>query len=139
MKEKLRQILIAHYGTDTALNEIIAIVEGKPPKELFNDIKEAYLSYYHNTKGEEYYWTAKDAGSVKHIVNKIRFKIRERGMEETDELIVRSFQAVLARIKDRWILDNLSLPIINSKFNEIIAQNGQNNKLRAVLASKQYD
>jgi len=142
LKRKIEIILRKHYGCDiSALEELMHLLQPKEPKSLFNDIKATFLDFYERTKGEQYYWTAKDAGQVKQIASKIRFKIKERGMEETTELILRSFEAILQRsTSDKWITDHLSLPIINSKFNEIITYgtNTTTNQLKSVANSYQY-
>ena len=38
----------------------------------YQGLKEEYLAYYLKTKGLDYYFTAKDAGALKQIINKIQ-------------------------------------------------------------------
>lgn len=86
----------------------------------------AFEQQYLQFKGEEYYYAAKDASAVKQLIDKIKTKMPDDLKENEDEL-VQNFtvfiQAILHGGKvERWILDNLSLPVINSKFNEIYSQ-----------------
>ena len=88
--------------------------------------KLAFEQQYLQFKGEEYYYAAKDANAVKQLIDKIKTKMPDDLKENEDEL-VQNFtvfiQAIIHSGKvERWILDNLSLPVINSKFNEIYAQ-----------------
>ena len=139
MKKDLETILGKHYQGDvSALQDILKLLNPKPSSVLFKELKGVYLEYFYNLKGEAYYWTAKDAGNIKHLVKKIQFKIKERQLEENEELIIRSFEHLLKKIDDKWILDNLSIAIINSKFNEIITKNGQDtsNQLRQLISNK---
>lgn len=71
-----------------------------------------------------YYWTAKDAGNMNHIIRKLKFQMQEKnkGAEISDDDILNALQIFLSGIADKWILENYSVPIINSKFNEIISQ-----------------
>lgn len=81
---------------------------------------------YLQKKGEEYYYTPKDAQAIKQLLNKIKSKMpdEEKDNEESLETNFTAFiQAILNSGKvEKWVLDNLSLPVINSKFNEIYAQ-----------------
>lgn len=86
----------------------------------------AFEQQYLQFKGEEYYYAAKDANAVKQLIDKIKTKMSDDLKENEDEL-VQNFtvfiQAIIHSGKvERWILDNLSLPVINSKFNEIYSQ-----------------
>lgn len=101
------------------------------PKKEFSATKEfkiLFEAYYLNLKKEAYYWTAKDAGKCKPLSNKLLFKIKEKSSakkENWDEDIKQGFEYLLSIITDDWILNNLSMAIIDSKFNEIIANNGK--------------
>jgi hypothetical protein len=86
----------------------------------------SFEQQYLQFKGEEYYYAAKDANAVKQLIDKIKTKMSDDLKENEDEL-VQNFtvfiQAILHSGKvEKWVLDNLSLPVINSKFNEIYAQ-----------------
>ncbi len=96
-------------------NEFSAAKEFKPIFEKF---------YFEKTK-ENYYWTGKDAAKCKPLFNKLSFKIKEKisaKKEIENSEVITGFEYLLSIIKDEWILSNLSISIIDSKFNEIIAQ-----------------
>lgn len=100
---------------------------------LHKNLKNLFISCYKTKFKEEYYWTAKDATNLNSLINKIKFKVKEKFNEESEEKIVDSFKHILLSISDKWILDNFSIAIINSKFNDIILQikaneNGNNQK-----------
>lgn len=100
-------------------------------KKLRGECKDFFLSYYLKQKGEEYYWAVKDAANLIKLLSKVEFKVKEKnGVNYTNEEIYLGFCAILTNIKDNWILDNLSIPTINSRFNEIFSQikNGTNAK-----------
>ena len=82
----------------------------------------------------EYYYTAKDAAAVKQILDKIRFCMPEAERDHED-IVLANFKAFANAIFyggriDGWLRDNLSLSIINSKFNEIhnLLRNGKSRK-----------
>lgn len=87
-----------------------------------------FETHYLNTFGSSYYWTAKDAGAMSDLLNKLKFQREQKKMEVSDESILYAFQYLLSSIKDGWIFDNFSVTNINSKFNEIVAKarNGNN-------------
>lgn len=82
---------------------------------------------YEQKKGVKYYYAAKDASALKQILGKIKFLMPQE--EQNDEQKLEdNFQAFINTIlftnqlHNTWIIDNLSLSIINSKFNEIYSQ-----------------
>lgn len=82
---------------------------------------------YEQKKGVKYYYAAKDASALKQILGKIKFLMPLE--EQNDEQKLEdNFQAFINTIlftnqlHNTWIIDNLSLSIINSKFNEIYSQ-----------------
>lgn len=93
-------------------------------KKLRGDCKQSFIDFYKLQKGEDFYWTAKDATNMNNLISKIVFKIKEKTGKETctnDETLL-AFNLIIKNIQDKWILDNYSLPNINSKFNEIFSQ-----------------
>lgn len=81
---------------------------------------------YLQKTGIEYYYTPKDAAAVKQLIGKIR-KYLPGDEKENEEVIVQNFSIFIHMIctsgkVEKWIVDNLSLSNINSKFNEIYSQ-----------------
>ena len=88
---------------------------------------------YEAKKGDKYYYAAKDAAALKGVLKKIQFLMPEAD-KENEAALENNFKIFVdaifnSRTLGTWINDNLSLPIINGKFNEIYAQlkdNGSN-------------
>lgn len=81
---------------------------------------------YLQKKGNDYYFAAKDAAAIKQLIGKIR-KFMPDEDKNNDDVLEYNFTAFIQAILnsgkvEKWVLDNLSLPVINSKFNEIYAQ-----------------
>ena len=90
----------------------------KPKEKTLNaKAKDVFEEYYKTTFGNLYYWTAKDAGNMPKLLQKIKFQI---GDVATDEDILQSLKHLLSSITDNWILEHLSVPLLNSKYNEIL-------------------
>lgn len=117
--------------TDTVLPKgNINIPVANAPVSLHTKCKNLFLSKYKELTGEEYYWDRKDAGNMNPIIKKITFNREKKKMPTDDESIESAFAAFLESIQDRWILDNFSIPNINSKFNEIISQAKSNGRTK---------
>lgn len=103
---------------------------------LHTSIIKSFTDHYFKTKNIEYVFNGgKDGTATKQIITKLKKICAED--KQTDEDILKAFVFMLNNISDNWILDNLELSIINSKFNQIISQikngkstnnNGQSNK-----------
>lgn len=82
---------------------------------------------YLQKKGVQYYYAAKDASALKQILGKIKF-LMPHEEQDNEQKIEDNFQAFINTIlftnglRNTWIIDNLSLSLINSKFNEIYSQ-----------------
>ncbi len=96
--------------------------------------------YFEKTKGK-YYWTGKDAGKCESLKTKLVFKIKEKNSakkEIEDHDICEAFRYLLSIVRDDWILSNLSMAILDSKFNEIIANNGTKKSNIGVRAGQEH-
>ena len=97
-------------------------------KQIRSDGKQFFLNCYQSKTGSAFYWETKDAVALISLLDKIKAKVREKFPQienesaEFKEKLSSGFQIILTSIKDKWILDNYSLPIINTKFNEIYSQ-----------------
>lgn len=124
---------------DHALNEALAKIkelekqssQNKPAKPkrsngLNANARKAFEEHFRNTFGEEYYWTAKDAGNMSQLLRKLTFSREQRQMPVDDASVLYALQVFLTSVKDSWLLDNFSVANINSKYNEIVskAKNG---------------
>lgn len=106
----------------------------KKSPSIVTECRRHWEEHYKQSKGVEYYYTAKDAAAVKQILDKIRFCMPEAERDHED-IVLANFKAFANAIFyggriDGWLRDNLSLSIINSKFNEIhnLLRNGKTRK-----------
>lgn len=85
--------------------------------------KNFFLDFYLKLKGTGYVWGAKDSTQLIQLLKKIEFKVKEKkGDSFTDEDLYLGFCAIISKINDAWVINNFSIPIINSKFNDIFTK-----------------
>jgi hypothetical protein len=63
---------------------------------------------------------------LKLLIKKIEAKVKEVGMEVNEETMQNSFKGFLGLITDKWILENLDISIVNSKFNVLYSKASRN-------------
>lgn len=95
--------------------------------------RQVFEAHYKLTFDADYYWSAKDAGNMSKLLDKLKFHRAQRKLPNEDEDVLNALSAFLGTINDGWILDNFSVANINSKFNELRAkainkQHGNSNK-----------
>ena len=88
-------------------------------RTIHTQSKEAFEQEYLNQTEEGYYWTVKDATNMKQLLNKIKHKAKEKGKDLTDEEFVNTV-IWLMRNCDDWTKENMSVALLNSRFNQII-------------------
>lgn len=95
-----------------------------PPKGEGLNVKARSLfeAHYRQLFGSDYYWTAKDAGAMSQLLQKLKFQREQKQMDVAEESILYALQYLLSSIKEGWIYENFSVTNINSKFNEIVSQ-----------------
>lgn len=81
-----------------------------------------FENHFRDTFGEDYYWTAKDAGNMVQLLRKLKFQREQKQMDTTDNSVLYALQYLLASVREGWVFDNFSVTNLNSKFNEIIAR-----------------
>lgn len=96
----------------------------KPKKEptLISKARYAFEAYFRDSFDAEYYWTAKDAKNMKDLLKKIRFARESKSMSIDDDSLVDGMKALLDSIGNNFVLENFTVPIINSQYNAIVAQ-----------------
>lgn len=115
-------------------------------KILFAEMKKFFLEEYKKKTTTDYYWGPKDAKNLKELINKIKFKIQQKektlGKKEKEnynEDILTGFKHLILSSKDKWINAQFSIPIFNSKFNEIFTQILTNNGKPVINARTMAD
>lgn len=111
-----------------------------PDTEVYNACKDIFCNLYSEKFSTKYdFEGAKDGASLKKIIGKITGKCQEAGMEATTENIKQGFSIFLDSIfkdpkKNKWIIDSLTISLINSQFNPLFknAKPTNNSKKSAV-------
>ena len=95
-----------------------------PPKgEAINKkARLAFEEHYRQVFGNDYYWTAKDAGAMSRLIQKLRFQRQKKQLDVSDDSIILALGCLLSSINEGWIFENFSVTNIDSKFNEIVSQ-----------------
>ena len=81
-----------------------------------------FEAYFEKKTGEKYYWKAADGAQMKRLLNQLKFSREHRGLTVSDKDLIDALQVFLDKITDNWMLANLSVPNISSKYNELVAQ-----------------
>lgn len=81
-----------------------------------------FEAYFEKKTGEKYYWKAADGAQMKRLLNQLKFSREHRGLAISDKDLIDALQVFLDKITDNWMLANLSVPNISSKYNELVAQ-----------------
>lgn len=95
----------------------------KVSKTLGGRAREVWETFYNDLGVSDvpYYWTAKDAGQMKNILNALRFSREQKGMTATDDELLYALKYLLDSINDSWVMEHLSVATVFSKFNDIVA------------------
>lgn len=96
-------------------------------KEINSKARSLFKEYFKKTFFNDYYWTAKDAGNMSDLINKLKYLRKQKGMSLDDESVLYALGVFLSSIKDGWVFEHFSVANINSQFNEIVA-NAQQKK-----------
>lgn len=91
-------------------------------KEINSKARFLFEKHFKDTFGVDYYWTAKDAGAMSQLLQKIIFSRTQKKMSVDDDSVLSALQVFLQSIKEGWIFENFSATNINSKYNEIVSQ-----------------
>lgn len=108
------------YNNDNNVNNDnnISIVDMESPKEL--SLYETIVEYWLKEFRQGWTFTGQHGKSVKSIITKIKTVQHGANKESTDKSVLESFKLICTNLPD-WYLDK-DLPVINSKFNEILIQ-----------------
>lgn len=89
---------------------------------MFKPAIDIWFTFYREKTGQEYVFDGKQGKHLKMLLNKIEIKVRQRGIQPTEENILNSFRGLLYSMNDQWVLDHLEISMVNSKFNIIYAK-----------------
>ena len=97
---------------------------------LHQRCRKFFETYITERYPEEYYWTAKDAGQLKTLLNAIRFTRKSHKAEDgradprpiDDESMFSAFRAFVEYAYnkgDTWLLGNFTIPNLSSRYNSL--------------------
>ncbi len=89
---------------------------------MYKILLSIWFNYYKSKTGSNYIIDGKQGMHLKQLIKKIEVKVKERGLEVNEETLTASFHGFLNSITDTWILDNLDISLVNSKFNGLFAK-----------------
>jgi len=89
---------------------------------MYKQLLEIWFNFYKYKTGQVYCMDGQQGKHLKQLIKKIEGKVKESGLEVNEATMQNSFRGFLALIKDQWILDNLDISIINSKFNVLYSK-----------------
>ena len=96
--------------------------KAEKPTSIITLARQVFETYFNETYNDVYYWTAKDAGAMRLLLNKIKFRRTSKGLPIEEQDLLESLSALLHSITDKWICSNFSVTNIAAKYNEIVAQ-----------------
>lgn len=94
----------------------------KKEPTIVTKARNIFEPFFEKKTGEKYYWKAADGAQMKRLISQLKFSRESRGLPTTDDDLLAALQVFLDKINDNWMLANLSVPNISSKYNELVAQ-----------------
>lgn len=105
----------------------------KKEPTLVTRAKKIFEPYFEKKTGEKYYWKAADGAQMKRLLSQLRFSRQNKGLSVEDEDLLSTLQIFLDKITDNWILSNLSVSNISSKYNELVSQARKNKSAIGII------
>ena len=109
-------------GKSDTPNDTLSHKKKAKEKSFIQKVKDIFDERYLELYNSPYYWQAKDVNNLKQLIDKIKFARKGRNLEIDDESILEAFPLFLNAITDKWTLENYSMPVINSKYNDIVTK-----------------
>ena len=95
--------------------------------------------YYQQQTKEPYVFDGKAVKSMSLLLGKIIKKHELKNLPTDDMSILASLKQFLKVINDKWILENLSIAIVNSKFNELYVKAKERKRTMPFMTIKTPD
>ena len=96
--------------------------KSKKEPTIVTKARNIFEPFFEKKTGEKYYWKAVDGAQMKRLISQLKFSRESRDLPTTDDDLLAALQVFLDKINDNWMLANLSVPNISSKYNELVAQ-----------------
>lgn len=104
------------------------ISENPVIKNSHSECVKYFDSFYFDTKKIKYDWTEKkEFKNLQQLLKKLYKQIILKNPDANETDLINAFKYFVSKNPDSWINDNLSISILNSKFNQILnkIKNGQ--------------
>lgn len=95
---------------------------------LHDELKNIFLTGYYKLLGRNYIWSAKDNRALGQLIAKMRLHHNDKLTTDEMKQAIRDFFYIPFKIKNDWYSKNFSMPIINSKFNELMNEQTELNR-----------
>ena len=91
---------------------------------LVHKARGIFEAYYRELYDDSYYWTAKDAVSMKRLLKKITFGRTDRPnpLPCDDDSLLDALKVFLKLINKAWLMNNFSVTKIDGQYNEIVSE-----------------
>jgi hypothetical protein len=100
----------------------------QPVNDFYQKITAAWFVFYKNTFNIKPTFGALEGKKLKSIISKLEMKSREQNFEWTEDSAEQAINKFLTvAISDKWIKENLTLSLLDSKFDTIIVKAIKNN------------
>lgn len=96
--------------------------KSKKEPTIVTKARNIFEPFFEKKTGEKYYWKAADGAQMKRLISQLKFSRESRDLPTTDDDLLAALQVFLDKINDNWMLANLSVHNISSKYNELVAQ-----------------
>lgn len=92
--------------------------------QLNSEARKIFEARYLRETREKYYWTGKDGGNMTNILNALKHQRTDKGLsnENNTDILAALSMFINIAVKDEWIKKKLSVSILFSQFNEIVAR-----------------
>lgn len=117
-KERLREALSFALGVE------YVPAKKEASSSVFNECKALWFRHYNQEAGLVYSFTGVDGKALKELIGKVE-SITTYPVNH--EAVVNTFGVLLEKLPDWYRKNAFSLPVINKKFNDIVASIKQNN------------
>lgn len=88
---------------------------------MYHKAVDIWYQFYQLKKNTRYVFDGKDGRHLKQLLKKVEYKVLEAGIEADEGSILNSLTGYLHSIEDKWVLENLDISLVNSKFNILYA------------------
>ncbi len=129
--------MLSTYINNRAWEEVMPVDDEQLVVNSHSILRPTWESYYTTKTGASYFFDDKSLVALAEIEAKVKHSVAEGKNPAIP--IEQAFEFILKNIKDNWVLSNLSLSVVNKKYNEIISNIKNNGKPGQQSLEQRYD